>query len=166
MAFPMLAFGVGLQVGSSILGGLAASDAYNDKALQNRISAAYESLRASDEANIIRERGRRFSASQAAGFVKGGVLIDSGSPLAVLMDTAINVERNALRTMLYGSQRASQYEAAASAAEDAASAATITGILGGVSRGIEAYGIYADKYRPGSTPTRISPSAQGNWGPE
>jgi hypothetical protein len=51
---------------------------------------------------MIEEQGERFQAEQATRFAKSGVMIDSGSPLATLMDTAVRIERNAMKTRLSG----------------------------------------------------------------
>jgi hypothetical protein len=148
MPIPLLAIGMGLSAGSSIMGGLAKSSAMQKQAVQNRIAAVWSRIKAEDDADTIREQGRRFQSNQAAGFAKSGVLIDSGSPLATLMDTSIRIERNALKTVLHGDQEAGNYEATASSLMSGAKSAVTTGILSGVGQGISAYAGTQKGYTP------------------
>ena len=122
-----------IMAGASIAGGMASASANQDQAMQARIASVRRRLRASDDARLVEEQGGRFQANQAVGFAQSGVLLDQGSPLQVLMDTAINVERNAMRTRLAGEWDADGLEASASAYDKAATGAMLKGIAGAAS---------------------------------
>jgi hypothetical protein len=152
----LMALGLGLTAAGQIMGGFAKKSALEDQAVQNRIAAVHARLKARSDAETIREQGGRFQSQQAAGFAKSGVLIDSGSPLAVLMDTAIHVERNALRTILHGEQEGTNYEASASSLMKAGRSAALTGILSGIGSGISAARSYQGYEKAGKS--------GGSWG--
>ena len=150
MPLPLLAIGMGMSVFGSIMGGAAASDAQHEQASQARIAAVRRRLRASDDARLVEEQGNRFQANQAVGFVKSGVMLDSGSPLATLMDTAINVERNAMRTRLAGEWDAGGLDSTASAYDKMASNSMIAGFTGAAGSFLTGAKIQAGAYTPSS----------------
>ncbi len=135
--------------GASLFAGLAGAEANQEQAMQSRIAAVRRRLRASDDARIVEEQGNRFQANQAVGFAKSGVLLDQGSPLATLMDTAINVEKNAMRARLAGEWDADGLESSASAYDKMATGAMIKGIAGAVSAGVQEAKSRATAYTPG-----------------
>ena len=143
-----MAIGMGISAASTMFAGFAKADSMRDQAVQNRIAAVWARIKAEDDANIIRDQGDRFQANQAVGFAKSGVLIDSGSPLATLMDTAIRVERNALRTVMHGSREAYNYETTASSLMKGADNMELAGIFGGVAEGIKGYTGMQTLYEP------------------
>ena len=130
MPLPLLAIGMGVSMFGSLMGGFAAADARRNQASQARIAAVRRRLKASDDARMIEEQGNRFQANQAVGFVKSGVMLDSGSPLATLMDTAIHVERNAMKTRLAGEWDSGALESSASAYDKMASGSAMAGVYG------------------------------------
>lgn len=77
----------------------AVSEAQGKRAAQ---SAAYE-------AGAKRKEGRRFAARQMALYAKSGVSPETGSPLLTMIDTAINVERDARLIEIGGRQEESFY---------------------------------------------------------
>lgn len=139
--------GLAIMGTMALAGGLAEAGANSDKALQARIAAVRRRLRASDDARIVEEQGNRFQANQAVGFAKSGVLLDQGSPLATLMDTAINVERNAMRVRLAGEWDGDGLESSASAYDKMATGALVKGVAGAVSAGVKSGKFNA--YTPG-----------------
>ena len=147
---PLLAIGMGISAAGSIIGGFAAADAQRNQASQARIAAVRRRLRASDDARMIEEQGNRFQANQAVSFAKSGVTLDSGSPLATLMDTAINVERNALRTRLAGEWDAGGLDSTASAYDKMASNSILAGIFGAGGTFLTGAKIQAGAYKPSS----------------
>lgn len=148
--------------GAYFFGGIAGAKASQEQASQARIAAVRRRLRASDDARIVEEQGYRFQANQAVGFAKSGVLLDQGSPLATLMDTAINVERNAMRTRLAGEWDADGLESSASAYDKMAKASMIKGIAGAVGAGIQEAKFKATTYTPGIS--RVSNSVtEKSW---
>jgi len=92
-----------VQAGAQIGTGIAASGAASSRAREARRRAA---LVAEDE----RRKGRRLAGRQRAGFAKGGVKIDRGTPLDVLAQTAADSELNALRAALAFEQQAEDFE--------------------------------------------------------
>jgi len=124
------AVGLALMAGGQLMGGIASSKAQQQQALQYRIAAVRRRLQAETDARMIEDQGRRFQSNQAAAFAKSGVALDSGSPLAVLMDTAISVEKNAQRTRLSGEWAAEGLTAGASVYEKMASNSMLMGVVG------------------------------------
>ena len=145
---PLLAIGMGISAFGSIMGGISASKAQQQQASQARIAAVRRRLKASDDAREIEDQGDRFAAKQAVGFAKSGVVLDSGSPLATLMDTAINVERNAARTRLMGDWEAGGYDSAASAYDSMAKSSMLQGLYGAAGTFITGAKIQAGAYTP------------------
>ena len=144
--------------GASLFGGYKAAEANQDQAMQARIAAVRRRLRASDDARIAEEQGNRFQANQAVGFVKSGVLLDQGSPLATLMDTAINVEKNAMRIRLAGEWDADGLESSASAYDKMAVGSMLKGIAGAAGAAAGEAKFRATTYTPG-----ISRVAEKPW---
>ena len=168
MPLPLLAIGMGISAFGSIMGGLAASKTQHEQAAQARIAAVRRRLQASDDARMIEEQGDRFQANQAVGFAKSGVMFDSGSPLAVLMDTAIHVERNAMKTRLSGEWGAAGMESQASAYNKMASSSAMAGVYGAAGTFLSGAKISAGAYTPGGINTGPNSAffKQGNldWG--
>jgi hypothetical protein len=148
MPLPLLAIGMGVSAFGSIMGGFAAADAQRNQASQARVAAVRARLKASDDARLIEEQGGRFQANQAVGFAKSGVMLDSGSPLAVLMDTAVHVERNAMKTRLSGEWGAGALDATASAYEKMADNSALAGIYGAAGSFLTGAKIEAEAYKP------------------
>lgn len=119
-----------IMAAASLASGIASSEAQRGQATQSRIAAVRRRLRASDDARMIEEQGGRFASSQAAGFAKSGVLFDSGSPLATLMDTAVRVERNAMKTRLAGDWDSGALDSSASAYDMMATGSMLQGVYG------------------------------------
>lgn len=141
--------GMFIMGAASLYGGYKSAEANQDQAMQARIAAVRRRLRASDDARIVEEQGNRFQANQAVGFAKSGVLLDQGSPLSTLMDTAINVERNAMRTRLAGEWDADGLDSAASAYGQMATGAMVKGVAGAVIAGVQEGKFKTTTYTPG-----------------
>ena len=165
---PLLAIGMGVSAFGSLMGGFAAADAQRDQASQARVAAVRARLKASDDARLIEEQGNRFQANQAVGFAKSGVTLDSGSPLAVLMDTAVHVERNAMKTRLTGEWSAGSLEASASAYDKMAFNSAMGGIYGAAGTFLSGASKMQGAYTPGGVDTGPGSAffKQGNldWG--
>ncbi len=91
------------QAGAQIGTGISAKNAADDQA---RIARALAVQAAEDELR----KGRRLAGTQRAAFAKGGVLIDEGTPLDVLAQTAADAETNALRAAFAFEQQAEDLE--------------------------------------------------------
>jgi len=65
-----------------------------------------------EEARLERVKGRKIAAKQRVAFAKSGVLIDEGTPLDVLAQTAADTELNALRAAFGFDQDADRIESA------------------------------------------------------
>jgi len=159
---PLLAIGMGVSMFGSLMGGLAASEAQREQASQARISAVRRRLQASDDARVIEEQGNRFQSNQAVGFAKSGVTLDSGSPLAVLMDTAIHVERNAMKTRLSGDWSAGALDASASAYDTMARSSVMQGVYGAAGTFLTGAKIQAGAYTPGGVTEQSWMKGYGN----
>lgn len=145
---PLLAIGMGVSAFGSIMGGIAASNAQREQASQARIAAVRRRLKASDDARMIEEQGNQFQAVQATRLAKSGVMIDSGSPLLALMDTAVRVERNAMKTRLGGEWDAGGLESTASAYESMARNSMLQGLYGAAGSFLTGAKIQQGAYTP------------------
>jgi hypothetical protein len=102
---------------------------------------------------MIEEQGERFQAEQATRFAKSGVMIDSGSPLLTLMDTAVRIERNAMKTRLSGEWDAGGLDSAASAYDKMAFNSVIGGVYGAAGTFLTGAKIQAGAYSPPTSQT-------------
>ena len=116
---PFTALATLAQSGTQIGAGFAAEGTAKDQARVARIRAARV---AEDE----RRKGRRLAGQQRAAFGKSGVVIDEGTPLDVLAQTAADAETNAIRAALSFEQQAKDLESAGKVART-------RGILGATS---------------------------------
>ncbi len=148
MPLPLLAIGAGISAFGSLMGGAASSKAYSQAAIAARVAAVRRRLKADDDARMIEEQGNRFQANQAVGFAKSGVLIDQGSPLKTLMDTATHVERNALKVRLSGGWDAEGMDSQASAYDAMASGAAISSLFKATGSFVTAAGLQQGAYKP------------------
>ena len=80
----------------SIMGGESERDAhmYNQRLYEQRAKAVEQT--AASETKLMQERGRKFKATQEAGYAKSGAMIDSGTPLLVMAETAGDIQRDIL----------------------------------------------------------------------
>lgn len=86
-------------------------DAKRRQKHQLETQAAMEKEAAADEAENIRERGRRIAATQSATLAASGVkLTPDGTPQTILQETRDLTEKDALATLKYGAQRVSLLE--------------------------------------------------------
>ena len=94
-----------LGAGTNIAGGFLASNA--SKKL--RKAAKEAALR---EAELERNKGRRLQGRQLAGFSAAGVVVDEGTPLDILAQTAADAEISALRAAFALEQQARNLKSA------------------------------------------------------
>ena len=87
---------VGVQAGAQIAGGIYQQKAAKQAAIQARREAIYQQQAAAAEAEQIRYTNQRELASVAAAFGKRNVTFDSASMMAVIAETAGNLEYPAL----------------------------------------------------------------------
>lgn len=104
------ALGIVASAGGSVLGGIQANNVaqYNAKVAENNASA--ERQRASYEANLTRDRVRQVVGAQRAAGAASGLDITSGTPVAVLGDTAKAGELDVLSRLYSGESAATAYE--------------------------------------------------------
>lgn len=150
-----------IQMGLQVMAGGEAEKAQRKQAVAYRIAAVRARLKADDDARAIERQGLRFQANQAAGFAKSGVMLDSGSPLAVLMDTAINVERNAKKTRLMGDWNAEGYEAGSEIYDKMADNSGMAGIYAAAGTFLSAKADAAGDYSASSAMRMPSVGNQG-----
>jgi hypothetical protein len=131
------------------MGGADAAEAQRQQGVQARVAAVRRRLKASDDARMVEEQGKRFQAQQATGCAKSGVMLDSGSPLATLMDTTIRVERNAMKTRLAGEWDAGALDSSASAYDTMASNSAMAGVYKAAGSFLSGASAMQGAYNPG-----------------
>lgn len=98
-ALPFIAAGISMfGQGTSMLG-QEKTEKYN---------AAIEKRNATQEELIVRDRGKNLLGSQRALYAKAGVDLAQGSPLLVAMDTASDIEMEALDVRYGGASRSKE----------------------------------------------------------
>ena len=109
------------------------------------------------EQNQLRDRAKQITGAQKAAFSANGLDISSGSPLAVLADTAyqseqdIGMSRTNTQMEMWGLQnQANQYRAQASAAKRAGTFAAIGTLLNGITNAQKQYSVFGDNNSSGS----------------
>jgi hypothetical protein len=102
--------GILTSVGGSILGGIQANKSaqYNAKVAENNATA--ETQRAAYEAGIQRDNVRRVIGAQRAAGAASGLDISTGTPVAVLGDTAKAGELDVLARLYAGASAATAYQ--------------------------------------------------------
>lgn len=91
--------GTGVSTYAAVEAGNAQKDAAEYNAEMGRMKAADALQRGSIEGAAKRDRARRVASAQAEGAAMSGVAIDSGTPLALLTETAGIGELDALRSV-------------------------------------------------------------------
>ena len=99
MAAGLILGGLGLafQVGSTIVGGIAAKEAADTEADILEQEGAFYKKQAIEEAGRFEEAGESFISGQKAGFAAGGVKLGTGSPLAVMQESEANLAQDVAR---------------------------------------------------------------------
>ncbi len=89
--------GIGLQVFGSVLGGSQKRQAgeYNKKILYQKAKMQEQAMEV--ETSQAVKSGRRLKASQEAMYAKSGAMIDSGTPLLVMVEQAGEMNRDILQ---------------------------------------------------------------------
>lgn len=90
MSGAALAIGAGMQAYGSFSQGIQKRDAYQSQAAQKRATAAEVQIGADREIQLATQAAGRTRAAQITSFGKSGVSVSSGSPLAVLEQSASN----------------------------------------------------------------------------
>lgn len=110
IATALQAVGTLAGAGASIIGGVQSNNVaqYNSKVAENNAQA--ERQRASYEANLQRENVRRVIGAQRAAGASSGLDITSGTPVAVLGDTAKAGEMDVLARLYAGESAGVAYE--------------------------------------------------------
>ncbi len=115
----LLAAGIGIQVAGTLQAGReaeaqgksqAAWDEYNAKLAERQAVETQEA--AAEEERKLRKGGARLKARQRVGFAKAGVTFE-GSPMAVLEETASELELDALQIRRGGQVGAQELKASA-----------------------------------------------------
>lgn len=88
MSGAALAIGAGIQAYGSYTSGMNKAAAYNTQAQQKRATAAEVQIGADRDIQLANESYQRTRGAQVVAFGKSGVSVSSGSPLAVLEQSA------------------------------------------------------------------------------
>lgn len=123
--------GTGVATYSAIQSGNAQKDAADYNAEMQRRKAQDALQRGSIEASAKKDQARRLASTQAEGAAMSGVAINSGTPLALLTETAGIGELNALRTVNNAQREAWGLKAQATLDEFQGDAAQRAGYLNG-----------------------------------
>jgi hypothetical protein len=156
----LLAVGAGTQILGGITSAIQGKQAakFNEamafrEAELARQEAGIESRRLREDAELIRQEGRREVGARIAKAGASGVVATQGSPLLVLLDTARRIERQALRreedarTALFrGEVSAIGSETEARLQRQAGRQAILKGILGVGQAGVE-FGTQRSKFK-------------------
>lgn len=106
-----------LSAGSQVFSGLSGKSKGNDLADDAREAAAVE-------AELELRKGRELAGRQIGGFAGRGIVVDSGTSLDVLAQTAADAKINALRAAFAFEQQAEEFESAGQSSG-------LKGVLGG-----------------------------------
>jgi len=98
-------------------------------------------IRAAERARYM---GRRRIGEQEVAYAKGGVAVDSGTPLQMYADTAIEAERAAQEMLVDAQNREMEYSSMAAKAKDASGAVMLKGGLSAIGSILTAYGAYKE----------------------
>lgn len=111
---------IAAMVGGTVMSAFAqrAQGKQQAKWMKYNAAVAEAKAKAEERAGLVaggrkREEGRRFKARQLALYAKAGVDPTIGSPLVVMQDTAIEIERDARLIALTGVERAGFLESEA-----------------------------------------------------
>ena len=131
MPLPLLLYAaVGLQAGSSILGGIASKKANQAAARAAQLNALAAKISTAFKVQDIRDAGARLESSQRAAYGRSGVEMSSGSPAEVIMGSARNIEKEIFRATYTGSLQ----EQGAMSSADAYKKAGDYALLGGFAK--------------------------------
>jgi hypothetical protein len=149
IATALQAVGTLAGAGASIAGGIQSNNVakYNSKVAENNAQA--ERQRASYEANLQRENVRRVIGAQRAAGASSGLDITSGTPVAVLGDTAKAGEMDVLARLYAGESAGVAYENDAQRMRAEGKAAKTAGFINAGTNLLSGFGKMAasNKYR-------------------
>jgi hypothetical protein len=91
--------GTGVSIYSSVQSGKSQKDAAEYNAEMDRRRAQDALQRGANDAAAVKDRARRIASAQVEGAAMSGVAINSGTPLALLTETAGLGELDRLRTI-------------------------------------------------------------------
>jgi hypothetical protein len=129
---------VGVQAGAQIAGGMYQQKAAKQAAIQARREAIYQQQVAAAESEQIRYMNQRELASIANAFGKRGVAFDSASMMAVIAESAGNLEYPALLKEHEGVLARYKGNAQAAALRTAGQNAMTQSLLGGLTTFVSA----------------------------
>jgi len=156
-ALPYLiaAAGTGFSAMGQYQAGQAQQQAYQQQARVFEADAVAAKVRATAEEDIARARLKKLIGTQRTLYAKAGVDLNSGSPLAVLLDTVEQGEKDIQLIKYTGDVTAAQSRNKATLArfygDTAAQAGTISGIGTGVTGLTNSYIGYSRRMLPYST---------------
>jgi len=101
MGFGLIA-ATALQIGGSLLAGRSKQKAAKRQAKFALLQGQIEEKQSRVLASEVRRKGAKLIASQISGFAAAGVDVNSGTPIDVYMDTAADVELEALSVLHAG----------------------------------------------------------------
>lgn len=111
----------------------------NAEAAQDRSLAKQEIGFARTEEDINRRRSAQIIAKQQAGAAAAGLDIGSGTPLALLMDSAFNAEMNALQIRKRGEMSATFYKNRARQVKAQIPGLIFQGVTSAIGKGVSSY---------------------------
>jgi hypothetical protein len=131
---------------------MSAKDQYEageQQFLESKRAAVISRIAARQRAREFREEGEAFAGQQRAGYAKGGVLLDSGSPLLAVMDTVVRAERNAIRTESQGDEQHRALSIQGKTQLDTASSAATATLTSAAGSAMSMYGkAQANTFKP------------------
>jgi hypothetical protein len=119
----------GVSTYAQVQAGESQKDAANYNAEMGRMKAQDALQRGASEAALKRDKARQVASAQAEGAAMSGVSISTGTPLALLTETAGLGELDALRTVNNAHREAWGYKAQSTLDEFQGAAAQRTGYL-------------------------------------
>lgn len=123
--------GAGVSAYSSIQSGNSQKKAANYNAEMERRKAQDALQIGAIEGAAKRDKARKIASQQAEGIAMSGVALDTGTPLALLTETAGLGELDSLRAVNNAQRQAYGFNASATLDEFSGNAASRTGILNG-----------------------------------
>lgn len=140
MATGLLIAGAAISAGSAIAQGIGAKKAADEQAAIQEQEATFATAQSRDVAGQVREEGESFLSSQTAGFGASGVRLDEGSPLAVMQESAANLEQDVQRTLKSGEFQSTRLRNLAASTRTQGKFALAGGILSGGSTFLTGFG--------------------------
>lgn len=129
----LIAASAGMQAIGSITQGIATQQAGSFNSAVDRRNAIISNQNAAQDATAQAQQAAMRIGAARAGYAKGGVRLDEGSPLTVLEDSARNAELDRQTILYQGRIQAQGYTDQAAIDKYKGNAGAIEGYIGGAS---------------------------------